>query len=388
MARPGGTAAMPAIVRALGSDDRAVAFAARVALEHRGPDAIAVAMTDGAPRVRAMALLAAARSDGIAPERVFDGVLGDDAFAGADPWTRIIALRALGVSVSRHREAGRTNADRIAAFLAPGFADEDPRIAGSALDLACALRRPEAIEPTLRRMEHARTRAEALRWATMLRAVDAGWTDMQRARLWTALDRLDDQSGGFSLGGFIARIREDASKAVGRPAAAANGDAPDAAPDPSASPTPAPSPVVLRTWTVDELATALPEDGEARDLARGARVFAETTCVRCHRFGGQGGATGPDLTGVGGRFTRRDLLRAILEPSADVSDQYRDSAIVRTDGDSVIGRIVGQDAESITVGVDPYGPATVRIPRADVASIEPVPTSSMPGGLLGARTRA
>ncbi|MFM8785753.1 MAG: c-type cytochrome, partial [Phycisphaerales bacterium] len=215
-----------------------------------------------------------------------------------------------------------------------------------------------------------------------------GWTDAQRVRLWTALDRLDDQAGGFSLGGFIARIREDASKAVGRPAATANGDAPDAAPDPSASPTPAPTPAALRTWTVDELATALPEDGDARDLARGARVFAETTCVRCHRFDGQGGATGPDLTGVGGRFTRRDLLRAILEPSADVSDQYRDSAIVRTDGDSVIGRIVGQDAESITVGVDPYGPATVRIPRADVASIEPVPTSSMPGGLLGARTRA
>ncbi|MFM8785411.1 MAG: PQQ-dependent sugar dehydrogenase, partial [Phycisphaerales bacterium] len=223
MARPGGTAAMPAIVRALGSDDRAVAFAARVALEHRGPDAIAVAMTDGSPRVRAMALLAAARSDGIAPERVFDGVLGDDAFAGADPWTRIIALRALGVSASRHREAGHENADRIAAFLAPGFADVDPRIAESALDLACALRRPEAIEPTLRRMDHARTRAEALRWATMLRAVDAGWTDMQRARLWTALDRLDDQAGGFSLGGFMARIREDASKAVGRPSAAGVG---------------------------------------------------------------------------------------------------------------------------------------------------------------------
>ena len=390
MTRPGGTAAMPAIVRALGSDDRAVAFAARVALEHRGPDAIAVAMTDGTPRVRAMALLAAARSDGIAPDRVFDGVLGDDAFAGADPWTRIIALRALGVSVSRHREVGRANADRIAAFLAPGFADEDPRIAESALDLSCALRRAEAIEPTLRRMEHARTRAEALRWATMLRAVDAGWTDAQRARLWTALDRLDDQAGGFSLGGFIARIREDASKAVGRPAAdTAAGDAPAPAPDPSASPTPAPTPAAaLRTWTVDELATARPEDGDARDLARGARVFAETTCVRCHRFDGQGGATGPDLTGVGGRFTRRDLLRAILEPSADVSDQYRDSAIVRTDGDSVIGRIVGQDAESITVGVDPYGPTTVRIPRADVASIEPVPTSSMPAGLLGARTRA
>ena len=389
MTRPGGKAAMPAILRALASDDRAVAFAARVALEHRGPEAIAVAMTEESPRVRAMALLAAARSDGVAPERVFDGVLGDDAFAGADPWTRIIALRALGVSASRHREAGRANADRIAAFLAPGFADEDPRIAESALDLACALRRPEAVEPALRRVEHARTRAEALRWAAMLRIVDAGWTDAQRARLWTALDRLDDQAGGFSLGGFIARIREDASKAVGRPAAgAAADDHAPAATEPAAAPGTSPAPVALRTWTVDELATALPEDGDARDLARGARVFAETTCVRCHRFDGQGGATGPDLTGAGGRFTRRDLLRAILEPSADVSDQYRDSAIVRNDGDTVIGRIVGQDAESLTVGVDPYGPATVRIPREDVASVEPVPTSSMPAGLLGARSRA
>jgi putative heme-binding domain-containing protein len=387
MARPGGNSAMPAIRRALASDDRAVAFAARVALEHRGPEAIASAMTDETPRVRAMALLAAARSGGIEPDRVFGGVLGDAAFAGADAWTRIIALRALGIAVSRHREAGRANADRIAAFLAPGFADHDPRIAEGSLDLACTLRRPEAIEPALRRMEHARTRADALRWATMLRAVDVGWTDAQRARLWTALDRLDDQAGGFSLGGFIARIREDASKAVGRPPAqAVAGDAPAAAPDPAASTSPAP--VALRTWTVDELATAMPEDGDARDLARGARVFAETTCVRCHRFDGQGGATGPDLTGVGGRFTRRDLLRAILEPSADVSDQYRDSAITRTDGDTVIGRIVGQDAEAITVATDPYGPATVRITRADVASVEAVPTSSMPGGLLGARSRA
>ena len=389
MTRPGGEASLPAIVDALARDDRAVAFAARVALEHRGPEAVTAAMADARPRARGMATMAAARTAEIAPQVVLDAVLGDGSLADADPWTRIIALRALGIAVARHRDVGAANADRIAGWIAPCFIDPDPRIAEASLDLGCALDRPEAIEPALRRLETARTRADALRWATMLRTVDAGWTDARRARLWAALDRLDDQAGGFSLGGFIARIREDAAKAIGRPVPPA---APAPASDPAASTagagTAPAAPVGVRTWTVDELATALPEDGDARDLARGARVFAETTCVQCHRFDGQGGSTGPDLTGVGGRFARRDLLRAILEPSADVSDQYRDSAIVRTDGDTVVGRIVGQDADSVTVATNPYGLETTRIPRADIASIEPIPTSSMPTGLLGAKSRA
>jgi putative heme-binding domain-containing protein len=389
MTRPGGEASLPAIVDALARDDRAVAFAARVALEHRGPEAVTAAMADARPRARGMATMAAARTAEIAPQVVLDAVLGDGSLADADPWTRIIALRALGIAVARHRDVGAANADRIAGWIAPCFIDPDPRIAEASLDLGCALDRPEAIEPALRRLETARTRADALRWATMLRTVDAGWTDARRARLWAALDRLDDQAGGFSLGGFIARIREDAAKAIGRPVPPA---APAPASDPAASTagagTAPAAPVGVRTWTVDELATALPEDGDARDLARGARVFAETTCVQCHRFDGQGGSTGPDLTGVGGRFARRDLLRAILEPSADVSDQYRDSAVVRTDGDTVVGRIVGQDADSVTVATNPYGLETTRIPRADIASIEPIPTSSMPAGLLGAKSRA
>jgi hypothetical protein len=383
MTRPGGEAALPAILGALASDDRAVAFAARVALEHRGPEAVAGAMADPRPRVRAMAALAAARTPGIAPRAVIDAVLGDGSPADADAWTRIVALRALGVAVARHRDAGVAHADRIAAWIGPSFLDPDPRIAEAALDLACALDRAEAIEPALRRLEAARTRADAIRWAAMLRTVDAGWSEAQRVRLWNALERLDDHAGGFSLGGFIARIRDDAAGAVGRPAAAA----PASAPAPGRGIAPAAA-VALRTWTVDELAAALPEDGEARDLARGARVFAETTCVQCHRFDGQGGSTGPDLTGAGGRFTRRDLLRAILEPSADVSDQYRDSAVVLADGDTVVGRIVGEDADAVVVATNPYGMETTRIRRADIASIEAVPTSSMPAGLLGARSRA
>jgi putative heme-binding domain-containing protein len=74
-------------------------------------------------------------------------------------------------------------------------------------------------------------------------------------------------------------------------------------------------------------------------------------------------------------------------PSADVSDQYRDSAIVLKDGSLVVGRIVGQDASTLTVSINPLGPERENVQRADIERIDGVPTSSMPGGLLDSRTR-
>ncbi len=41
-----------------------------------------------------------------------------------------------------------------------------------------------------------------------------------------------------------------------------------------------------------------------------------TACVACHRFGEEGSSgVGPDLTGAGGRYSVRDLLENIIEPS-------------------------------------------------------------------------
>jgi putative heme-binding domain-containing protein len=71
-----------------------------------------------------------------------------------------------------------------------------------------------------------------------------------------------------------------------------------------------------------------------------------------------------------------------------VSDQYRDSMITLADGEVVVGRIVEQDAAAVTVSTNPLGPERSRILRPNIASIEQLTTSSMPQGLLDARTRA
>ena len=69
---------------------------------------------------------------------------------------------------------------------------------------------------------------------------------------------------------------------------------------------------------------------DGRDFDRGRQLFGEAKCFACHRFDNEGGAHGPDLTGVAGRFSVRDLLESILEPSKAISDQYAAVVITRS----------------------------------------------------------
>ena len=182
------------------------------------------------------------------------------------------------------------------------FADTDPRVAEAALGLACEMNRAEAVPAGMARLDAAADRADALRWATMLRTVDAGWTEELRAHYWRWLDAANDSAGGFSLRGFIDHVKQDAEKHVHRPAGSA-APAPATAAAPAARP--APTGAAIHSWTVEELVAALPSDAGARDRARGAQLFRECMCIQCHRFAGEGGANGPDLTGVGARFSRQ-----------------------------------------------------------------------------------
>jgi len=389
---------LPSAYAALASEDRFIATAARNAIETAGTDAAKQCIDMPAPRVRAEAILALARMPNADWNSAVLAAAAIGERADADTWTQLIALRAVQVAWARHSAdfAGPNGAATTAAAaqLAERFFNHaDPRVAEAALGLACEMGRPEAVAPAMKRLAAASDRADALRWATMLRNVDAGWTDDLRAAYWRWIDSTNDSSGGFSLRGFIDHVKGDAEKHVHRPdgAVAAKVDgannapganAPAALPAPAQRTTGAPS----HTWTVAELSSNGAGDA-APDHVRGAQLFQEAMCIQCHRINGQGGANGPDLTGVGSRFARIDLLRAILEPNATVSDQWRDTAITLKDGSMVIGRVVGSDAEAMTVSTNPLGPDRERVLRADIAQSEQITTSSMPQGMLNSHTR-
>ena len=110
---------------------------------------------------------------------------------------------------------------------------------------------------------------------------------------------------------------------------------------------------------------------------QGRAAFSKATCASCHDGGG---AIGPSLVGVSKRFSREDLLTAILQPSKDVSPRYRPTRIATTDGKSYIGMIVYEAVSGVMIQTCPD--AVVRIAGEQIESQKLLETSLMPAGLL------
>ena len=112
-------------------------------------------------------------------------------------------------------------------------------------------------------------------------------------------------------------------------------------------------------------------------------MFGAVGCAACHRFDTEGGAVGPDLTGVSGRFSPRDLLESIIEPSKEISDQYGSIVVTKKDGETVMGRIANQNGENLQISADMFDPGNFTVVnRKVIEKIEPSKVSMMPEGLL------
>ncbi len=130
---------------------------------------------------------------------------------------------------------------------------------------------------------------------------------------------------------------------------------------------------------------AAAQDGlmRGRDFKNGEKMFAASRCVLCHRFAGDGGATGPDLTQLAGRFNPKDLTEAILDPNKVISDQYRASIVVTTAGKSYTGKIVSETAETILIVTNPEdSTAVAEVQKSEIEELTPSPVSLMPKDLL------
>ena len=128
---------------------------------------------------------------------------------------------------------------------------------------------------------------------------------------------------------------------------------------------------------LEELLTKLP----AGDVRRGQAVFnrAKSACTACHTIGYVGGKVGPDLTRVGAIRTKRDLLEAVVFPSASFVRGYEPIVIVTTDGKTHNGLIRTENADEIALTTGPN--QEDRIARKDIESMQPSRVSVMPAGL-------
>ncbi len=123
---------------------------------------------------------------------------------------------------------------------------------------------------------------------------------------------------------------------------------------------------------------ALVPDG---DIKRGQLIFnsQKAACASCHAIGYLGGTVGPDLTRIGQIRSERDLLEAVVYPSASFVRSYEPMSVLTTAG-VVHNGIVRKDAPDEVILVT-SAKDTVRIPRDEIEEMVPGTVSIMPTGL-------
>jgi len=142
-----------------------------------------------------------------------------------------------------------------------------------------------------------------------------------------------------------------------------------------ASPAP-PSRQDLEAW--DKLMAA------QGDAAAGERIYHHPRgpgCYRCHSVDGRGGEIGPDLSMAARVLTGRRLLESLLDPSKEVAPQFSVWNVVRTDGTTISGVLLGEQAD----GSRQYGLAqgnVVSLKADEVAETHAAKGSVMPENLL------
>jgi putative heme-binding domain-containing protein len=88
------------------------------------------------------------------------------------------------------------------------------------------------------------------------------------------------------------------------------------------------------------------------DSKRGRDVFFKTQglqCANCHKVGDTGGAIGPELTLIGKKLSRRQLLENILDPSKEIEPKYATYLLDTDDGRSLSGLLMSKTEKEIVV---------------------------------------
>jgi putative heme-binding domain-containing protein len=395
----------------LGHDDRFIRYAVRVAIEFQPAQLWQdrVLSADNIETRITGALAVARQADRKLQTRLLEALITID-WDGLSMRQRLDLLRAYQLALIRMGESEETIRAALTQKLESFYPAKDDLVSRELCSLLAYLQSPHVVSKTLplfgksvqlpqaaqytdlikRNMEYGRPIFEMMEnqadpqkihYAFALRDVKVGWTLEQRKEYFAFLRRAAKWSGGQSVQGYLRNIDRDAFDSCSDRERLAM-EAMGARKPFSVSELPKPE-GPGREWT-KEAVTQLATPGlHERDFAHGQKMFAAARCIVCHRFYGEGGATGPDLTQLAGRFSLSDLLDSIFEPSKVISDQYRATTIQTTSGTTIVGRIATETKDKLIVLADAADSTkTVELARADIERQQPSTLSEMPLGLL------
>jgi len=392
----------------LNSPDRSIRFAARLAVENqpvqwwRGK-----AVSENQPQAAIMALIALARAeDKQSQQTAFDAFM-------RIPLKRLPreqvaeALRAIALVFIRLGKPTDEQKSQLTAKLDPLFPYDDMAVDHELARLLVYLDVKAVVAKAMKLVEKSRIQEDEMFYINLLRLMKKGWTKKDRIAYFNWINKARFRlnggspfdaggyfrySGGISFRPYVEIIRKEMLENIGEDE---KKDAALLAVINAKEPPPRKSSYVLElqrqpyNWQMSELVPLLGKVKKGRNFKIGKAAYEAVTCARCHKFGNFVGDVnlGPDLTTAGSRYSAKDLLENIIEPSKVISDQHAARFVVTDRGLTYHGTIVKETDKVVVIKPDPSKPATVTISKDEIDERGISKVSRMPTGLLNSLTR-
>ena len=219
-------------------------------------------------------------------------------------------------------------------------------------------------------------------YAKSLSVIKEGWTIEQRERYFLWYKNALKKSGGLMYARFIRRIQGVALENVPeseRQYYEALGEESDQGYLTNLVQPKGPG----DDWTGVSAVRAYEKNLSTVNFENGQNMFKSTLCVSCHSVSGKGGTAGPELTQVRTRFAISDLVEAIVNPTAVVSDRYRNTIYTLKNGNKVIGRLINETENQMEISTNAFTPSvTTKFRKSQLVSQEASMLSPMPPALI------
>ena len=395
----------------LGSEERTTRFMAKAALERLADTSWAAKLSTEKNPLRIInASMALARLSAKPNRDLLLGALDRIDWVKLPTQQKLNWLRAAGLVFIRSGEPTDAEKAKMLAKIDASYPSNERSLNYELARMLCYLQAPEVVGRTLDIMDK-EPAPEPEPWAELisrngqyggsisrmmqdhpptaqihylycLRAVKGPWQAGERQRVFAWFREVESSKGGNSFGKFMIKIREQVYEngtpeekriyAADAKALAGNlmSDLPKIA---------GPG----KAWTVDEVVKLAESGLEGRDKKKGEDMYRASLCAACHRFGALGGAQGPDLSNLAGRFTVKDIAEAIIEPSKVISDQYGFHAITTDDGKITVGKILEEKDEILIIANNPFDYSQkVEVKRSDIKENKLSDVSPMPSGMI------
>ena len=343
--------------------------------------------------------------DGVAgtKDRIVRLVSGS-VFAVFSQEERLTILRVLALTFIRLGPPDEAQRQASLKWLEPLYPNASPHVNQMLVELLVYLRSPQVIAKTVPLLRAATASEDLLIYPFYLRYARDGWTPDARRTVFDALDRAERLPGGRTYFTSIANVRKELLAALTpeeRVALGSGAAVPAAVVNRSSRPvaggTPAPltaagtaaplfPPRFVKDWKLADLEPRLAEVGRARSYEGARTALLTAQCVHCHRVSHDpafpNSVIGPELLAVGARFSRRDLLFHILEPSAVIDEKFRQTRLLLKDGDDVSGMVEREADGKLFVRPSPLEEKLIEVAVTNIRERRLSEVSPMPSGLL------